>query len=185
MLATLSRYSTAHAGPETASAPMRPTATAASARPSAVIKPPGREMGNAPGIIPSREATREGMRTASRSGVQVFAGRGRGRALPVPLLAQQELVEPDRAAFERHGRAGEVEEPRAVDALAHDGARFVGAGLEALDPLAAGARVVQAQVLEVEDFPAGALDLCHRFRDAGEVPVREDVLVKEVRLARP
>src|SRR6266567_879229 len=105
MLATLSRYSTAHAGLDAASAATRPVTTNTSARPSAVIEPPGRNGecsrnypipgGNARGNAPA-----EPTRTLSRSGVEVFAGRGRGRAHPVPLLAQQELVEPDRAAFE-------------------------------------------------------------------------------------
>src|SRR5712691_2650572 len=185
MLATLRRYSTASAGLGAASAANKQTATAASARPSVVIEPPGRGMGDVSGIIPSPGRGREGMRKATRSGVEVFAGRGRGPAHPVPLFAQQELVEPDRAALEGHGRAREVEEPGAVDALAHDGARLVGASLEPLDPLAAGARVVQPQVLEVDDFPAGALDLCHRLRDAGEVAVRKDMLVEKIRLAGP
>src|SRR5215467_14022987 len=101
MLATLSLYSTADAGPDAASAATRPVTTNTNVRLGAVIDPPGREMGKAPGIIPSRRPGRERMQTALRSGVEVFAGRGRGPAHSVPLLAQQELVEPDRAAFER------------------------------------------------------------------------------------
>src|SRR5882672_1861991 len=76
---------------------------------------------------------------ASASRVQVLARRGLRPADPVPLLAQQELVQPDRAAREGHRGAGEVEQPGAVRALAHDGARLVGAGLQPLHPLPAGA----------------------------------------------
>src|SRR6266545_1842542 len=177
MLATFRRYSTANAELEAASTASAPTATIASMRPTVVIEPPARGMGDVPGIIPSGGSGRERMRAADPSGVEVFAGRGRDPAYPVPLLAQQELVEPDRATLEGHGRAREVEEPRAVDALAHDGARLVGAGLETLDPLAAGARVVQAQILQVEAFPldavGGPVGLGPRERHA----VRRDAVV--------
>ena len=36
------------------------------------------------------------------------------------MLLHQHLVEADRARLERHHRARQVEQPRAIDALAHD-----------------------------------------------------------------
>src|SRR5438552_8393113 len=116
--------------------------------------------------------------------VDVFAGGGFGGAGGVPLLPQKYLPEPDRPALEGDGRAGQVQPPRAVDLLAHEGARLVGASLEPLHPVAAGARVVEAQVLDVHDLPLGALHLRQRLGDAGKIPVGKDVAVQEIRLAR-
>src|SRR5262245_7452584 len=190
-LATLSRYSTANAGALTTSTATTPAATAASLRPNVIIEPPGSEMSVAPRSMPSGGPTGVRIRRARgfdvlrRLAVQVLARRGRRPALLVPLLPQQELVEPDRTAREGHRRAGQVEEPRPVRPLARDGAGLVGARLQALHPLAAGARVVQAEVLDVEDLPARALHLRHGLGHAGEIAVGEHVVVEEVGLARP
>src|SRR5262244_836811 len=133
--------------------------------------------------MPARVRARGGNQpTTSR--VEVLARGGRRPADGVPLLAQEELIETDGASREGHGGAGEVEEPRAIRPLAHDGLRLVGAGLQALDPLAAGARVVEAEVLHVVNFPACALHLRHGLGDAGEIAVGEHVLVEKIRLAR-
>src|SRR5262245_13132328 len=120
---------------------------------------------------------------ATRSRVEILARRRRDPARGVPLLAQEELIEADGAARKRHGGAREIEEPGAVRALSHDGARLVRPRLQALHPLAAGARVVEAQVLHVVDFPARALHLRHGLGDAREITVGEHVVVEKVRLA--
>jgi hypothetical protein len=116
--------------------------------------------------------------------VDVFAGGGCGGDGRVPLLPQEHLPEADRPALKGHRGAGQVQAPRAVDLLAHEGARLVGAGLEPLHPVAAGAHVVEPQVLDVHDLPLGALHLRHRLGDAGKIPVGEHVPVEEIRLAR-
>src|SRR5438309_3974952 len=116
--------------------------------------------------------------------VDVFAGGGFGGAGGVPLLPQEHLPQPDRPTVEGNGRAGQVQAPRAVDLLAHESARLVGAGLEPLHPVAAGARVVEPQILDVDDLPLGALHLRQSLGDAEEIPVGEDVPVEEIRLAR-
>src|SRR5439155_24998859 len=89
--------------------------------------------------------------------VDVFAGGRRGRNGRVPLLPQKYLPEPDRPALGGDGRAGQVQAARAVDLLAHEGARLVGAGLEPLHPGAAGARGVEAEVVEVHDRSVAAV----------------------------
>src|SRR6266540_2197070 len=121
----------------------------------------------------------------SALGVEVLARGGRRAAGAVPLLAREHLVEPDGAGLEGHGRARQIQEPRAVGALADDGARLVGAGAQTLHPVAAGPRVVQPEVLDVQDLPARALHLAHGLGEGGEVQVREDVVEEEVRLAGP
>src|SRR6266542_1113710 len=121
----------------------------------------------------------------SALGVQVLARGGRRAAGAVPLLAREHLVEPYGAGLEGHGRARQIQKPRAVGALADDGARLVGAGAQTLQPVAAGPRVVQPEVLDVQDLPARALHLGHGLGEGGEVPVREDVVEEEVRLAGP
>jgi len=47
-----------------------------------------------------------------------------------PIASQEHLPEPDGPALEGHGGAGQVQAPRAIDLLAHEGARLVGGGLE-------------------------------------------------------
>src|SRR5712692_8775393 len=164
MFATSSRYSTACAGAPTRSKAREPTTAVTNTRPDLVMKPPDRRRCAACHSMPPLAGTRE--REDGRSGgsgVDVFARgglRGDGR---VPLLPQQHLPEPDRPALESHGGARQVQLPRAVDLLADQGARLVGAGLEPLHPLAAGARVVEPQVLDVHDLPLGALHLRHRL----------------------
>src|SRR5437867_11363698 len=182
-LATLSRYSTAPAPAGSASATQMQTATAASMDRSVPIEPPDFGIAAIPKVC--HPEARGARNQAPVLRVQILARRGLRPAHAVPLLAQEELVEADRPARERHGRAGQIQEPRPIRPLAHDGARLVGAGLETLHPLAARARVVEAEVLHVEDFPARTLDLRHRLGDTGQIAVGEDVLVEEIGLARP
>src|SRR5206468_12850378 len=133
----------------------------------------------APGTAGRQSGSAE---TGSALGVQVLARGGRRPAGAVPLLAREHLVEADGAGLEGHGRARQIQKPRAVGALADDGARLVGARAQPLHPVAAGPRVVQPEVLDVQDLPARALHLGHGLGEAGEVPVREDVVEEEVRL---
>src|SRR5215510_12572869 len=181
-LATRSRYSTAAAGTARASTSSA-LAVASNLRRNVDIGPPGLGMCCVARSMPSGTPGPRGKQpTTSR--VEVLARGGRRRAHGVPLLAQEELIEADGAAREGHGGAGEVEEPRAIGSLAHDSPRLVGTRLQALDPLAAGARVVEAEVLYVVDFPACALHLRHGLGDAGEIAVGKHVLVEKIRLAR-
>src|SRR5712692_1207263 len=138
MFATSSRYSTACAGAPTRSKAREPTTAVTNTRPDLAIIPPARTRCAACHSMPPppRHARPEDGRSGE-SGVDAFARgglRGDGR---VPLLPQQHLPEPDRPALEGHRRACQVQSPRAVDLLAHQGARLVGAGLEPLHPLAA------------------------------------------------
>src|SRR5215510_8023081 len=180
-LATRSRYSTAAAGTARASVSSA-LAVASNLRRNVDIGPPGLGMCCVARSMPSGTPGPRGKQpTTSR--VEVLARGGRRPPHGVPLLAQEELIEADGAAREGHGGAGEVEEPRAIGSLAHDSPRLVGTRLQALDPLAAGARVVEAEVLHVVDFPARALHLRHGLGDAGEIAVGEHVLVEKIRLA--
>src|SRR5262245_13961437 len=101
----------------------------------------------------------------------------------IPLLAHELLIEPDGAELEGHRRARHVEEPGPVDALTHQVPRLVPPRLQALHPVAAGAGVVQAEALDVEDLPSRSLLLGHGLGEAGQVAIREDVPVEELRLA--
>ncbi len=99
------------------------------------------------------------------------------------MLAQERLVEADGAVLEGHGRARQVQEPGAIGPLAHERARLVRARGQPLDPVAAGARVVQPEVLDVHDLPVGALHLGERLAHPRHVAVGEDVAQEELGLA--
>src|SRR5262249_45216028 len=154
MFATSSRYSTACADAAVRSSVARPI-TAAVPRRSRLMNPPDLMRSAARDSMPSRPrgARTKGpeQATAGRDGrglaVDVFAGRGRGGNGGVPLLPQEHLPEADRPTLERCRRAGQIQAPRAVDLLAHEGARLVGAGLAPLHPPAARACVVAAAIL--------------------------------------
>src|SRR5262249_58521827 len=91
----------------------------------------------------------------------------------VAVLAHHDLVQAERARLERDRRAGEIQAPGAVRALAGEGPRLIRTRVEALGPVPAGPGVVQAQSLDVHDLPARALHLGERLADAGQLTVRE------------
>src|SRR5256714_1359261 len=101
----------------------------------------------------------------------------------VAMFAGQNLVEADGAVLERDRRAGQVQQPGSIRALAGDGAGLVRPLAQSRDPLPTGPRVVQPQALDVHDLEARALDLRQRLAESREIAVREDVAVQELGLA--
>src|SRR5215471_9248751 len=115
--------------------------------------------------------------------VQVLACVRRAARDRIVLLAREDLIEPDRAVGERDRRARQVEEPGAIRPLAGQRARFLVPLAEALDPVPAGARVVEPKPLDVEDLEAGPLDLGQGLAEPGQIAVRKDVAIEELGLA--
>src|SRR5262245_5634488 len=124
-------------------------------------------------------------RRSGRSSVVEWLARPRLVAgLRIAMLAHHDLIEAERARLERDCRAGEIQAPGAVRALAGEGPRLVRARVESLGPVPAGPGVVKAQSLDVHDLPARALLLGERLADAGQLAIREHVAQEELELAR-
>src|SRR6185312_62302 len=146
------------------------TSTSAPARFSfhAAVDPAGPP----PTITTSRVFTLEALSSAcASSGVQV---RARGRDVVVLPRSENDLEELQRARSECGDRAGQVEPPHAHELLVEHAAHPLRARLEELEPVSERARIVQPQVLHIEDGKIQRLEQIHHLAERGWLGTGED-----------
>src|ERR1022692_219855 len=118
-------------------------------------------------------------RTSLRT-VHVLARR-RMRQLSVgQRLTGEQLKDRQPSAFESVGRTGQVDAPDAEFFLANLATGRVSVGLQPVDPLPQGARVVLAQRLGVDDFQTFRGNALGDSRNMDELSARKDVFLHEI-----
>src|SRR6185312_13131534 len=117
--------------------------------------------GPPPTITTSRVFTLEALSSAcASSGVQV---RARGRDVVVLPRSENDLEELQRARGECGDRAGEVQPPHTHEFIVEHAAHALRARLEELEPVSERARIVQPQVLHIENGKVPRLEQLHHL----------------------
>src|SRR5690606_4173608 len=119
------------------------------------------------------------------SAIEVGAGPGQVVAAVLARLDREDLVQVHPAALEAVGAAGQVQAPDAQGLLRHQRRRLLQTLLQALAPQLQGARVVQAQALDVDDLQAGFADRGADGHQVRQLALGEDVAVDELAGATP